>query len=267
MQLRTLGFNFISSTALASVVVSMALLGTANAGIFDDDEARKAILDLRAKHEALTRDINERLGTVLTRLDRLEQTARGQLELSNQIEQLRNELSRLRGQLEVQSNELANLQRANRDQATQVAERLRKFDPINVTIDGKVFKIEPGEKQAYDNALASFQSGDFKTAQAALAQFAMQNPQSPLRANAEYWAAASLFAQRDWKNAVVAFQSFTKNYADSVRVPDALLNIGNAQIELRDRVAARKALELVIEKYPDSTAATAARDRLSNLPK
>ncbi len=266
MQFKTLSFkNF--SAALAGALVFTVLLGSPKAGLFDDDEARKAILDLRAKHEALSKDINERLSTVLSRLDRLEQTARGQLELSNQIEQLRNELSRLRGQLEVQSNELANLQRANRDQAAQVAERLRKFDPVNVTVDGKVFKIEPGEKQAYDNALASFQSGDFKTAQSALAQFAVQNPQSPLRPNAEYWAAASIFAQKDWKNAVIALQTFTKSFTDSARVPDALLNIGNAQIELRDRTAARKVLEQVIEKYPDSNAAAAARDRLSNLPK
>jgi tol-pal system protein YbgF len=239
----------------------------AQAGIFDDDEARKAILDLRAKHEALSRDLNERLSTIVSRLDRLEQTARGQLELSNQIEQLRNEMARLRGQLEVQANELANLQRANSDQASQVAERLRKFEPITVTIDGKSYKVEPSEKQAYENALAGFQSGEFKSAQAALMQFAIANPQSPYRANAEYWAAASVFAQREWKTAIGAFQTFINRNTDSPRVPDALLNIGNAQLELRERVAAKKSFENLIEKFPSSSATTQARDRLANLPK
>jgi tol-pal system protein YbgF len=242
-------------------------LPTSHAGLFDDDEARKAILDLRAKHEALSKEINDRLSAITARLDRLEQTARGQLELSNQIEQLRNEMARLRGQLEVQSNELAVLQKANRDQASQVAERLRKFDPVPVTIDGKTFKVEPAEKQAYDNALASFQNGDFKTAQAALAQFALQYPQSPYRPNAEYWSAASVFAQRDWKSAVAALAAFIARFGDSPRVPDALLATANAQIELRERGPARKNLEQLIEKYPSSAAASQARDRLSSLPK
>ncbi len=256
--------------AIAALVLVMVFAGStlpAHAGLFDDDEARKAILDLRAKHEALAKDLNERLSAIASRLDRLEQTSRGQLELSNQIEQLRNEMARLRGQLEVQANELANLQRANRDQATQVAERLRKFDPIAVTIDGKSFKVEPSEKQAYDNALASFQSGDFKTAQSALNQFAIQNPQSPYRASAEYWSVASIFAQRDWKNAVSGFQSFIARFADSPRVPDALLNMGNAHIELRERAAARKVFEQLIEKFPDSSAAAQAKERLTSLPK
>ena len=52
----------------------------AYAGLFDDDDARKAIVELRAKLDIFTREINDRINTINGRIDRLEQSSRGQLE-------------------------------------------------------------------------------------------------------------------------------------------------------------------------------------------
>jgi tol-pal system protein YbgF len=253
------------------LVVSLALgSSVAQAGLFDDDEARKAILELRAKVEAYQRENLERLAVFGGRLDRLEQTARGQLELSNQIEQLRSEIARLRGQIEVQANELAGLQRLNREQVAQLnerlTERLRRFEPVVMTIDGRQTSIDPAEKRGYEGAMALFQAGDFRAAQNSLLTFAAQYPQSPLRANAEYWAATSLYAVRDWRNAATALQAFTVKNPDSPRTPEALLSLGLAQLELKETPAGRKTLEQLIERYADSSAAGQAREKLASLP-
>ena len=56
-----------------------------HAGLFDDEEARRQIRDISTK-------TNERLDTF----------AKGQIELANQIQALREENSRLRGQVETQ---------------------------------------------------------------------------------------------------------------------------------------------------------------------
>jgi TolA-binding protein len=46
-------------------------------------------------------------------------------------------------------------------------------------------------------------------------------------------------------------------------VPDALLNVASAQFELGDGAASRRTLEELIAKYPQSEAATKARQRLA----
>jgi tol-pal system protein YbgF len=244
----------------------LAFLAPASAGLFDDDEARKAILDLRAKVEAFQRDVNERLNIVNGRLDRLDQSARGQITLANEIEQLRSEMAKLRGQLEVQANELSELQRKNRDQVAQLNERLRRFDPVAVTIDGKAAQVDPAEKRNYDNAIGLFQAGDFKTAQTALSSFAVQYPQSAYRANAEYWSATSLFALRDWRAAAAALQSFVTRFPDSPKMAEALLSLGSSHLELKDNASARKTFEQLIERFADAPAAQQAKERLASLP-
>jgi len=45
-------------------------------------------------------------------------------------------------------------------------------------------------------------------------------------------------------------------------VPDALLNIASAQSELGDSVAARRTLEELIGKFPQSESAIKAKQRL-----
>ena len=258
----------------ALVVLSLALATTcaltwqrpAYAGLFDDDEARKAILDLRLRLDAFTREVNERLNVINGRIDRLEQVTRGQLELSNQIEQLRSETAKLRGQLELQANELADLQRKQRDQMAQVSDKLKQFDPVPVSIDGKSVAIDPAEKRSYDAAITLFQAGDFKSAQIALTSFTLSFPKSALRSSAEYWAASAIFAQRDWRGALAALQSFMTRYPDSPRIADAMLLMGNAQLENRERLAARKTFEQLLEKFPDAPAAAQARDKLLSIP-
>lgn len=267
--LRAFGLNrsHLWALALLSAFLVTALpTSTAQAGLFDDDEARKAILELRARFETHQRDMGERLNAMSGRIDRLEQTARGQIELSNQIEQLRNEMARLRGQMEVQANELAELQKRSRDQIAQLNERFRRFDPVPITVDGKSFQIDPAEKRSFDAAMTMFQAGDFKNAQAALTTFVAQNPQSPYRINAEYWSASAQFAQREWRAAATSLASFITKYQDSPRIPEALLSLAGAQIELKEIAPARTNLEQLIQRYPDSSAAREARERLAGLP-
>jgi TolA-binding protein len=50
-----------------------------------------------------------------------------------------------------------------------------------------------------------------------------------------------------------------------LRAPEAALSIANCQIELKDSKAARKTLEDLIKVYPQSEAASVAKDRLSKL--
>ena len=229
----------------------------ANAGILDDDEARKAILELRAKVDSLSRELNARIDT------KTDKSAA--LEMVNANEQTTSEINKLRGQLEVLSNEITTVQKRQKDFYADLDARIKKLEPRQVTIDGQEAAVAPDEQTSYDTAMATFKAGDYKTAAAQLSEFVRRYPSSGYASNAQYWLGNAYYAQRDCKKAIAAQQVVATTYADSAKAPDAMLNIGTCYVELKDKKAANKALKDLIAKYPDSAAAQAARDRLPAL--
>jgi tol-pal system protein YbgF len=235
------------------------------AQLFSDDEARRAILDVRSRVEQLQRDTLRRVEELSARIDRLEQTTRGQLDLQNQIQTMRQEIASLRGQLEVQTNELVKTQRSQRDLAADFDGRLKRFEPVAVSIDGRQVNVDPAERRAYEGALAVFRAGDFRGAQSAFQQFSAVYPQSPYAPNVQYWIGSSQYAQKDSKGAITTLQAFVQKHPDHPRAADALLTVGNAQSDAGDRKAAADTFKLVTEKYDGSGAAQTARERLAAL--
>lgn len=223
------------------------------AALFEDDDARRAILDIRAQLKNMQSEINAKADKS------------NNFDLNNQNEQLRQEVARLRGQIEILTNELANAQKRQKDFYVDLDTRLRKLEPQQVTIDGKEVTIEQAEQRSYDAALAYFKAGDYPNAGAAFYDFTRRYPQSGLAPSAQYWLGNSYYAQRDYRNAIAAQQVVVKNYPDSPKAADALLNIASCQMELKDRPAAKKTLEMLVAQYPDSHAAQTAKERLAAL--
>ena len=240
----------------AAVMAAFAYLPLhASAGLLDDDEARRAILDLRTKVESVSKDLNARLDAKSDKTSTLD--------LLGQHEQTMQEIAKLRGQIEVLANQLSIAQTRQKDFYADLDGRLRLLEPRKVSIDGQEAKVEPAEQNSYDAALALFKSGDYKAAEVALDTFVKRYPQSAYAANAQYWLGNAYYAMRDCKSAIAAQQVVVKAYAASPKAPDALLNIASCYTELKDKVNAKKTLDELVAKYPDSGAAQSARERLS----
>jgi tol-pal system protein YbgF len=240
-----------------------ALVGTnSHAALFGDDEARKAILDLRQKVDSNSqREADEQRRAA----EDMAQLRRSLLDLQAQIEALRAEQANLRGQNEQLTRDIGDLQRRQKDIAQGVDERLRQFEPIQVTVDGKEFAVEPAEKKEYEGALSLFRQGNFQQAQIAFADFIKRNPKSGYLPTSLFWLGNSQYATRDYKEAIANFKSLLSVAPDHLRAPEAALSIANCQSELKDAKANRKTLEDLIKVYPDSEAASAARERLSKM--
>jgi tol-pal system protein YbgF len=241
------------SAALLAATIWLPL--QAHAGLFDDDEARKALLDLRAKVEAMRIEMSARIDT--------KSDKSSTLDLITQNENTLQEIAKLRGQIEVLSNELANAQKRQKDFYVDLDARLRKLEPREVTIDGKTSQVDPSEQRNYEAATKLFTAGDYKAAATALQEFVQRYPGSSYAPNAQYWLGNSYFAQRDCKAAIAAQLVVLKNYPDSPKAPDAMLNIASCQTELKDK-AAKKTLQDLVKQYPDSTAAETAKARLGS---
>ncbi len=256
----------------ASLVVLAALsmvMSNARAGLFDDEEARKAIVDIRAKMAEQQRSLDglaKQANDLSNKIEKnVEPAIRSQLDLQNQIESMRQEIAKLRGQLEVQTNELAQTQKRQRDVYADLDTRLKKYEPSQVQVDGKTVAVDPNEKRTYEAALAQFRAGDFRTAQTGFQTFVAQYPESAFTPSAVFWMGSAQFALKDYKNTITTNQLFLGKYADHPRAPDALLNVAYAQIETGDRRTARKTLETVVEKYADTPAAQTAKERMTSL--
>jgi tol-pal system protein YbgF len=247
----------LSPSRLACLLLAAWLPLQASAGILDDDEARRAILDLRAKVDAITRDLTTRIDT------KADKTAT--LDILNQQEQALAEVARLRGQIEVLANEISKVQASQRTLYTDLDARIKKLEPRAETIDGETAQVLPSEKQAYDSAMDVFKTGDYVRAATSLQDFVKRYPNSAYAANAQYWLGNAYYAQRDYKNAIAAQEVVTTTYASSAKAPDAMLNIATSYTELKDKVKAKKALQTLIAKFPDSQAAQSAKDRLAAL--
>ncbi|MBP7959663.1 MAG: tol-pal system protein YbgF [Acidovorax sp.] len=247
-----------TAKALLALTLSCAFVSTGHAALFEDDEARRAILELRQRVDVL-QQVNQRSG------DDNSQVRRSLLDLQTQIETLRMEHAKLRGQNEQLLRDVADLQRRQKDIAQGVDERLRQFEPVKVTVDGLEFQADADEKRDFEAALAVFRAGKFADAKTAFAGFVRQYPRSGYLPSARFWLGNAQYAAREYKEAIGNFKMLLSEAPGHARAPEAALSIANCQIELKETRTARKTLEDLLRDYPQSEAAVAAKERLSRL--
>lgn len=247
------------------VLVMATLLGStgAQAGLFEDDEARRAILDLRTQRTQDTEALNAKLAALTAQVDQLK---RSLLDMNAQVEQLRSEVARQQGVNEVLVRDVSELQRKQKDMQGALDERVRKLEPQSVTLDGKTFKVDPDEKRQFDEALARLRAADFAGGAAGLNSLLQRFPTSGYRESALYWLGNAHYGLRDYKEAIIAFKQVVDRAPDHARAPESLLSIANCYGELKDTEGTRKSLEQLIKQYPQTEAAQAARDRLLTMP-
>ncbi len=264
------------SVAAAVAAVLLALAVPAQAQLFPDNEARRAIVDLRnqvnADNERLRAQLAEstRANAALSEqlqqhLQQQQQLRRSLIDLGAEIEQLRAELARLRGSDEQLARDLAELQRRQTDAAQATEERLRRFEPQRVSVDGREFLADPAEQRDYERAMATLRGGDFAAATSALGAFLQRHPGSGYADSARFWLGNAQYGRRDHAAAITTLREFIAAAPQHPRVPEAMLAIANAQIETRDTRGARATLTELQRAHPRSEAAGAARERLATL--
>jgi len=216
-------------------------LGSSNNAwaLFSDDEARKAILDLR-KSLATT-----------------------QLELQGQIEKLKADNAELRGKIESLEKQGEDINSSQKTYYQDLDTRLGNFEPRTITIEGVSGIVQPDEKKAYDDALKAFQAGNLKKASEAFSAFGVKYPKSPYLPLTLYWGGNSKYANKDYAGAISQLQSLIKKYPDHPRIPAAMVTLGNSQLESGNKAAAKKTFAEIVAKYPDTEAAKDAQQLLA----
>ncbi|CAM3659002.1 tol-pal system protein YbgF [Polynucleobacter brandtiae] len=219
---------------LSAAAVCLSLSSNAWA-LFADDDARKAILDLR-----------KTLATT-------------QLDLQNQIEKLKADNAELRGKVENLEKQGEDITSSQKTYYQDLDNRLGNFEPRTETIEGVTGTVQPGEKKAYDEALNYFQAGSLKKADDSFSAFVNRYPKSPYLPLALFWTGNSKYANKDYTGAIAQLQSLIKRFPNHPRIPAAMITLANAQLESGNKTAAKKTANDIISKYPDTDAAKNAQ--------
>ena len=215
---------------------------------FADDDARRAILDLRAQVQALE-----------------EQLKNTQMTFVNRLDSLQNQNRILTGKVEELTNALNTEKRSNRQLYANIDERVGKFEPKEIEVNGEKFKVMPQEQAAYDAALELLKAGDYKAAVTRFTKFATDWENSPYRADALYWRGSCHFALEQYKSTINVQNQLIKQYPKHSRVPDAMISVASAQASLGNVKAAAATLKKVIKQFPDSEASKSANQLLKTL--
>lgn len=254
----------------ATMALSLVLAifsSPAQAALFGgDDEARRAILDLRQRLEqsqTSTRALIEQ--NAQTQNQATAQLRGALLDLQGQIDRLKSDLAESLGAQERLARELTELQLRQKDVLNSVDDRLRRFEPVPATIDGREVMVDPVEKADHDKAMALFRQADFVAAQAALQSFVLRYSASAYLPSALFWLGNAQYANKAYKDSMSNFQKLLRMAPQHPRAAEAMLAISNVQVELKDLKAARKTLEDLIATYPQAETVGTARDRLSRL--
>ncbi len=249
---------------LFAAALTVLTLTSAQAALFGDDDARRAILELRQRVDAsqLAQSASEQRFA-----NESAQLRRSLLELQSQIDQQRADLASSKGREEELTRAVSDLQRANKDLQQETQERLQRMEAAKRAAPegGAEQSAAPAERTDFDNALAVFRKSDFAAAQVAFGDFTRKYPKSSLLPMALFWLGNSQYATRDYQNAIGNFRAMLATAPDHPRASEAALAIANSQIELKEVRGARRTLEDLIKVYPQTPAASAASERLASL--
>jgi tol-pal system protein YbgF len=239
------------------------------------------------------------------RLNRLENILGSQvlMDQSQRLELIQQELQTLRGMLESQENQLDLIRQRQRNLYQDMDRRLSDLEitsgsggasgsglpaagmsggsspiaPPSASVAGAdevdnelpmTAMVTPGEKSdksAYSEAFNTLKAGRYQDAINAFKAFQKDYPQSPYRANAQYWLGEAYSVSRDYKTALKEFQAVVSNHPESNKVEGAMLKIGYTYYEMQDWAAARSALNQVVSKYPGTAVARKAEERLQRM--
>jgi len=245
--------------------------GSASAGLFSDEEARQQVQQLEARilklEDALTRSEEDSRIRIRSLLD-----------LQTQLEAQAAELRKLRGQNEELVHNLQDAEKRQKDFYVDLDARVRRFESVDGAAPqpqaaitrpvegGKEIAANPlGENKSFEAAYGFYKAENYQNAAIAFRDFLRQFPQSVHEANVHYWMGNAYFLTKDYANSLDSYQVLVSKYVDHPRVPEALLNIAECQLELKNKNAAKKTLKQLITQFPGSDASDKAKKRLATI--
>ncbi len=236
------------------------------------------------------------------RVAALEQGAandRGNLDLLNQVGELRTEVQTLRALVEELQNANQQLKQSTKDQYLDLDGRLNRLeggatpppvtgapvapptvsktppsDSLGTISDGPAPTVRGDvgamadagqERAAYGVAFDALKAGTYADAAQLFLSFLELYPNGAYAPNALYWLGESYYVTQNYKLAAQQFRSLLERHPTHDKAPGALLKLGLSEFGQGKVQAAEATLAEVTVRYPGSDAARTAADRLRSI--
>ncbi len=230
----------------------------------------------KPKPVPLTDPVYSKINALEVRVAHLERVLRGQslFKLTAQAQRERGEIRKLDGALASLRHELRHFRHAESARWIGVYRRLSEMSgsPTNpvpalppAPVPSSPQPATPSDRTTYGNALNLVEAGHYHAAIAAFQAFRKRFPESPLVANADYWEGAAKLQLQDFAGALRDSLRVLQDDPTSPKAPAALFQAGLIQLAMGHVAAGQKTLEAVEQKYPDSSSARLAHEKLMKL--
>ncbi|HTT07492.1 MAG TPA: tol-pal system protein YbgF [Gammaproteobacteria bacterium] len=119
--------------------------------------------------------------------------------------------------------------------------------------------------QDYKQALELLKRNRYDEAIAVLNNFLVSYPTHPNAESAEYWLGEAYYVSKQYPAAISEFQKFVQAYPKSTKLSQVLLKTGFSYHEMGQIDQAKSTLEDVKQRFPGTTAANMADQRLQRI--
>ena len=148
---------------------------------------------------------------------------------------------------------------------TRLDETLRHFNDVaQRSSPAPAGASAPDPTQLYDQATSDLTQGRYGLALQGFREFVRRFPTADLADDAQYGVGECFFAQSKFDSAAVEYDRVGDGWPKGDRVPAALYKLALSQENLKRSGDARKTLQDLVKRYPQSGEAQLARARLGS---
>ena len=137
------------------------------------------------------------------------------------------------------------------NQQTQSVETTASVVTENFVIEEKILP-DVGAKDQYEFATNLLKVGDYSTAERALKEFVVSNPEHDLAGNAQYWYAETFRIRQLYTDAASAYLEGYQKYPKSEKAPINLLKLGVSLVQIGEKDQGCLMITGVQKQYPDA---------------
>ncbi len=251
-----------------------------------------AALVAAAPANAQRQSLAERVGA----LEQQAQNNQSNMDMLNQLTQLRTQVQALQSQVEQLQHDNEQLKQTAKDQYLDLDSRLNRLEggapllpaapaasapapaaaapkpataaserPPSVHGDAGSLAASGEERTAYNVAFNSLKAGKYDDSAQLFLSFLELYPNGVYAPNALYWLGESYYATRNFPLAEAQFRDLISRYPTHDKASGGLLKIGLSQYGEGKVDQAQATLEQVVATYPGSDAARTAQDRLQSI--
>ncbi len=237
------------------------------------DLMQKDVHDLQARMAKQEQSLDEKIEKLDSSLDRATKLLKvTNADLGTEVEKLAADFAAINGQVESIDRDNAalrtDLSRARSDYETRLAEMQKRLDVLEKAGKSVTAAPPPPDKDSlYESGQKKFVAGDFEGCRRDFRAFVQKFPQDERADDALFAIGTAFSREKDYEKAIAEFQRVIDKYGTNDLADDAFYQAGSAAAEMKWCSDAKAYLDVLLKKFPQSTLAKPAKQKLDQLKK